>query len=304
MSARDEGDASGAGESATMEVTVVVPVYNAGALLAEQLDALQRQTFKGLYEVVLADNGCTDGCLDEVRSGRGGVPVRIVPATEKGGPSHARNTGAQAAEGEWLAFCDADDVAAPTWLDALHRVRHDFDLVAGSIEVGRLNPPEIVLARGTSQVEAELPVGPCRFLPYALSCNLFVRRSTFASLGGFEEDLPYDEDVDLSWRAQLAGLTLGMAPDATVHYRYRTSVRAVFRQMLNYGEVEALLYRRYRMDGARRLRASDVAHTVFWLLSRAPFAVMGLNRRYVWFKNLGGEVGRLKGSIRYRVWYP
>ena len=297
--------AVGANDSSEqVAVSVVVPVHNAGTFLARQMDALERQTFNGTWEVVLVDNGSTDGCLTAAMGSPSTLSRRVVPAADSQGPSYARNVGARSATGKWLAFCDADDEVAPNWLEQLHRSRNDYDLVTGAIELARLNPPEILLARGTAQTESRLPSGPCQFLSYALSCNLFVLRSTFLGLGGFDEALPYDEDVDFSWRAQLAGLTLGLAPDAVVHYRYRTSVGGVYRQMRNYGVVEALLFRRYRRHGAQRLPWTQTARTLLWLLSRSPFMVMGLNRRYVWFKNLGGEVGRLQGSIRYRVWYP
>jgi glycosyltransferase involved in cell wall biosynthesis len=107
-------------EQATVDVSVVIPVRNAADHLEEQLAALASQTYEGSWEVVVADNGSTDASLEVVRSWALRVPhLEIVDASDRAGPSHARNVGAAAARGRVLAFVDADDVAAPTWLAEL-----------------------------------------------------------------------------------------------------------------------------------------------------------------------------------------
>src|SRR4051794_16576472 len=100
-------------------LTVVLPVRDAEAYLAEQLAALGRQTYTGEWEVVVVDNGCTDGTLAVVDAWRARLPdVRVVAAPRRG-LNRARNAGAAAARGELLAFCDADDVVCDGWLTAL-----------------------------------------------------------------------------------------------------------------------------------------------------------------------------------------
>ena len=68
------------------------------------------------------------------------------------------------------------------------------------------------------------------FLPFAPSCNLGVWADVYATYRWFDEAYPQAHDVEWSWRAQLAGFTLGFAPDAIVHYRYRSTIRGVARQ--------------------------------------------------------------------------
>ena len=286
------------------DVSVVIPVYNPGVLLAEQLEALVRQEgFEGRWEVLLADNGCTDGSLAIVSAFRDRLDVSLVDAARRSGPAFARNAGAAEATGDWLAFCDSDDVVAPDWLSGLWRARDQADLVAGACDVVTLNDHALLKSRGGREYGQTLPAGPCSFLPYAPSCNLLVRRPAFEALAGWDEDLPFCEDVDFSWRAQLRGMTLAFAPDAVVHYRFRGSLRAAFTQMRRYKSAEVQLYVRYRHAGAARSGPREFLGRIWWLASRSPYVVLDRERRTLWWSIAGAMVGRAQGSWRNRVLY-
>lgn len=294
--------ADGAVEPA-YEVSVVVPVYNPGLLLAEQLRALRQQDFDGTWEIVIADNGTTDGSLDDLSELAGGPPVRVVDASGRQGPSHARNVGARGAAGRWLAFCDADDEAAPSWLRELYAAKDTGDVVAGVYDVRRVNPSRLWSMRGPREHWDGLPQGPCGFLPFANTGNMMVRRDLYLSLGGFDESLTSCEDVEFSWRAQLGGLVLSLAPDAVIGYRFRSTAADTYRQMLSYTGAEALLYRRYRAVGARRQSAATVVGRVWWVLSRSFYLLTDARRRFLWCAVAGSVIGRVRGSVRHRVVY-
>ena len=285
-------------------VSVVVPAYNAGGYLAEQLHALTAQCLPVRWEVVIADNGTTDGSLQVVAEFADRVDVRVVDAAQVRGPSHARNAGVRAARGEWVAFCDADDRVTPTWLSHLYEARQDADVLAGGLVVDTINPPEVASSRGSAEYWTSLLPGPCQFLAFAPTSNMLVRRDVFLDLGGFDEHLPYCEDVDFSWKAQLQGHTLALAPDALVEYRFRTSIRETYDQTMRYKAAEPQLYLRYRSAGARRQTVPAAFGRLWWLASRSPYAVLDTRRRFLWWSILGTVVGRLRGSLRYRVLYP
>jgi len=227
----------------------------------------------------------------------------VVAASFKKKASHARNVGAASARGDWIAFCDADDRVTRNWLSNLFAARDTADILAGGLDVVGINPPEIALSRGTADYWKDLLPGPCHFLAFAPTSNLLVRRDVFHHLGGFDVTLPYCEDVDFSWRAQLAGRTLALAPDALVEYRFRSSIRGTFRQTASYQAAEPELYIRYRSQGARRQRAGEVLERVWWLLSRGAYVLLDRRRRYLWWSIAGGVLGRMRGSLRYRVLY-
>lgn len=102
-------------------LSIIIPVYNVMAYLRPCLDGLLSQTCPAgfSYEVLLADDGSTDGsgavCEEYAKAFR---QVRVLHR-ENGGQSAARNQAIRAAEGAWLAFVDSDDLVRPEFLAAL-----------------------------------------------------------------------------------------------------------------------------------------------------------------------------------------
>jgi len=280
-------------------VSVIIPVRNGAGTLGAQFEALADQTYLGNWEIVLADNGSTDRTLEIARATHiPEVPLRIVDASGRPGSSYARNIGARKARGEFLVFCDADDAVTPGWLAAMVAAARDFDAVTGPQEETTLNDPQV---QGWRPPRARaLPSGG--FLPYAPSCNLGVWAAVYEQTGGFNEEYPQAHDVDWSWRAQLASFTLGYAPDAVVHYRYRTTVGGVARQAYLSGLDSARLYRDYRAQGMPPARIRRAARTWLWIGARLPY-LASQSRRGIWMRRAAEAWGRLRGSARFRVMF-
>ena len=100
-------------------ISVIIPVRNGMPVLEEQLRALQAQRCDEPWEVVIADNGSTDDSLAFARDWASCHPnVVVVDASGLAGTSAARNAGVEVSHGEYLAFCDADDVVLAGWLHA------------------------------------------------------------------------------------------------------------------------------------------------------------------------------------------
>jgi glycosyltransferase involved in cell wall biosynthesis len=279
-------------------ISVVIPVRNAGGTLGEQLEALAGQTYTAAWEVVIADNGSTDGATTHLGWTRPGVPIRVVDASQRSGSSFARNRGATEASGDFVAFCDADDIVVPGWLEAMAGAARDFDAVTGPQDASVINAPEVVNWRPPRATV--LPSGG--FLPFGPSCNLGVWADVYARTGGFDEAYPQAHDVEWSWRAQLAGFTLGFAPDAIVHYRYRSTIRGVARQAYLSGLDSARLYRDYRSRGMKRPRLLRSLRVWVWLVARVPY-LASRTQRGIWVRRAGEAWGRARGSARFRVMF-
>jgi GT2 family glycosyltransferase len=137
------------------------------------------------------------------------------------------------------------------------------------------------------------------FLPAAGSGNLGFRRGAFDDLGGFASDLMTGEDLDLSWRAQLAGHRYVSSPGAVVARRDQMGFTAVFRRYTSYGRCGPDLFRRFRAQGLRRELAIAVK-TWLWLIVSTPRLVRPEFRNH-WARIAGMRTGRLVGSVQQRV---
>jgi GT2 family glycosyltransferase len=283
------------------EVSVVVPCRDAAATLGEQLAALAAQRFDGRWEVIVADNGSTDGSRALAEAHAAALPsLTVVDASVRLGPAHARNAGAAAARGAKLLFCDADDVVGEGWLAAMARALDEDGLVASRFDFQRLNPGRATRHEGHPQERGLNPYDYPDFLPHAGAGGLGVAREVHEAVGGFDEGLPMLEDTDYCWRIQLRGVPLVFVPDAVVHVRDPRRLRGLFLQRYRLGRYNVLIYRRYRGRGMPPLRLAESLRRWAGLLVRMP-TVLGRRRRSAWIASLGWRLGRLDGCLRYRT---
>jgi glycosyltransferase involved in cell wall biosynthesis len=277
-------------------ISVVIPVLNGCPWLESQLAALSKQQCDEPWEVVVADNGSTDGTRQLVDRWTGlDARIRLVDASARRGPAAARNIGAAHAAGDLLAFCDADDEVQPGWLSACVTGLANAEVVAGVFDMGLLNgrTPRTVRSAASEQM-GFLPAGP--------GANLAVRREDFEALGGFSDDLLVGEDIDLCWRFQLGGRRFAMLDEAIVAKREKETLPEVFRRAVSYGRSGALLYRRYRGQGARRQLRRWI-RSIGWLIASVP-QLRDRSARAPWVHGAGMRIGRMWGSLENRVFFP
>lgn len=282
-----------------MRISVVIACYNAQDTLGAQLEALAQQTYPDGFEVLLADNGSTDASVAIAESYLPRLPgLRVVDASQRRGPAHARNVAARAATTPWLAFCDADDVVAQDWLTSMARAlwRHPF--VGGRFESTLLNHGRVLRSRELQQ-DDELqrsPFGPD--LPHAGAGNMGVHRDVFLGVGGFDESLTCLEDTDLSWRLQLTGVPLAFRPQAVVHVRLRSSWSGMWSQGLAYGRASALLERGFGKPESgqeRPVEPEPVGPRSF------PAKLLAIVREQ---RSLGGVLWQLGWHLGWRLGNP
>jgi glycosyltransferase involved in cell wall biosynthesis len=278
-------------------ISVIVPVRNGMPWLEQQLRALADQECHESWELVVADNNSTDESRLVVQEWINRSPIiRLVDASRATGPGGTRNTGVTAARGEFLVFCDADDVVQPGWLTAHVSALAEADLSAGVFDFWSLNGQAAPSPLSYAPPPAASLFG---FLPAAGSGNLAIRRRAFEELGGFADDLMTGEDFDLSWRAQLSGHRYVLNTDAVVARRDQQGFLAVFRRYIAYGRCGPVLYHRFRADGLRR-ELVLAAKTWVWLVVSAP-RLFQPPFRDRWARIAGWRTGRLLGSVRQRV---
>ncbi len=113
------------------KISIVVPIYNVEAYLAECLDSIVRQTNKD-FEVILVNDGSTDNSGKIVREYQQKHSCMKLIEQENRGLSEARNAGLRAAKGEYIVFLDSDDYVEEQMVDELIRIvgENEFDLLS------------------------------------------------------------------------------------------------------------------------------------------------------------------------------
>ncbi len=219
-------------------VTVAVCARNAADTLDACLRSIRALDYPD-YDVIVVNDGSTDA-TGAIARAHPGVTVIDTPP---GGLSAARNTALRAAAGEVIAYTDADVEVDPAWLTYLIQPFLRTDVAgAGGPNVVPEDDPWL------AQCVARAPGGPTHVLvdertaEHVPGCNMAYRRDALRAIGGFDPAYhAAGDDVDVCWRLQARGLTIGFAPSALVWHRHRRSVRAYWRQQVGYGEAETQL---------------------------------------------------------------
>lgn len=281
-------------------VSVVIPTHDAAGTLGAQLDALARQTFTGWWEVVVVDNASADETAAVARRFADRLPELQVVHAATPGINRARNAGGHAARGDLLVFCDADDIVADEWLEAMVSGLMAADAVGGAIDHWTLNAPGERFHVGAGS-DGLLSDG--NFLPYPHGASCGVHARIFHALGGFDERFTSgDTEAEFFWRAQLAGHILRFVPEAVVHYRHRPDLRDLARQRYRRGLGHVRRYRLFRAHGMPRA-IHEALRGWAWLLAHLVDVARSPRHRRRWVARAATRAGRIVGSIRQRVLY-
>jgi glycosyltransferase involved in cell wall biosynthesis len=216
-----------------VEVSVIVPFRNERRYLERCIDALAAQDYEGPHEVLLVDNGSTDGSAELAR----GRPVRLL--TEPGrGSYRARNRGVAASTGRILAFTDGDCVPEPGWLRMLVAPFADpgVDLVLGGRAQARDTAGLRLLTAYDNARMAQILDSASPDHYYGATNNLAVRREVFDDNGRFEE---IDRRADALLVKRIARLrgpaAVRFVPDARIRHLEIEGVLDVYRKKFTYG---------------------------------------------------------------------
>jgi glycosyltransferase involved in cell wall biosynthesis len=217
-------------------VSVVVPVFNGGHFLVEALDSVVQQAYRPL-ELIVVNDGSTDATAQTVAdyAGRCPVPLHAVEQ-ENRGPAAARNRGLALAQGEIVAFQDADDLWAANRLPVQLALLERFSAALAVLGRTRFFFDDATTFSSSAAARAA-DSAPRWFL--GIHSGLY-RRAAFDINGQFNADLRYHEDIDWFRRARATGLAIYPHEDVVLlHRRHaanmtndRTALRADLLRML------------------------------------------------------------------------
>lgn len=244
----DASSAVGEATEPTPDVSVVVPVYNDPEGIRTTLESLTTQTLSSdRYEVIVVDNGSTDGTRSVVEEFTAGCSqVRLLVERETQGSYAARNRGIDAARGDVIAFVDADMSAEPDWLKrAIEAVESaDADYLACEVELYPPTGTESLVGKYNRLTDLDVE-GLLSRLHFAPTCSLIVRRNLVDDIGSFDPRFRSSGDLEFGNRVFESGRTLHYAPDLQLYHPERTSLMSVLKKSYRIGRGKVELHRYY-----------------------------------------------------------
>jgi glycosyltransferase involved in cell wall biosynthesis len=293
-------------------LSVVIPARNAGATLHRAVLALQAQeAAPGTFEVVVVDDGSTDGSCDALEGLAGPVPVRVVRQPPRGRAA-ARNCGAREARGGVLLFLDADMLAAPGLVRA-HLAHHAARPGLGV--QGRLatDPASLTtfFMRATHRVALDTTRRRREGLsPYhVVTRNFSIDVTAFHRAGGFDEAFHgYGwEDIELAYRLVRTGVALRYEPAALAYHHHVQTLPELCEKMRQAGEGAVYFWRKHGRPWQLGLflEVLPVLLPVKWLVYRSGLVTAPLLPLLRLAERLGllALAGEVYNHLLWRAYY-
>ena len=275
--------------------SVIIPAYNTEKTISLLLESLVKQDYQGEYEVIVVDNRSTDATVGEVEKFS---HVRILHERDIQSSYAARNRGIKNAEGEVLAFIDADCIASENWFKKGigEMTQRKADLVAGEVVFTFENkqPSVYEYLDSVRKLKQETYVQK----GFGATANLFVRKQVFKKIGFFRQDLQSGGDYEFGKRATKNGLRLHYSNKAYVFHPARSTFGELIKKT-----------KRVARGLAQLQKMNLLEENKLSFLSFLPILSVPQNRDYkhfsIWNKTLMLTIANYikYTSLSYRLYY-
>ena len=271
-------------------ISVVILNWNGKHHLEECLSSVMRQTYKE-YEVLVVDNGSTDGSQEYVRSRF--PSVSLICNGENFGFCKGNNIGIRAAKGEYIVLLNNDTVVEPDWLQQL------YDCMISDTEVGfcaskllSYSERELLDAAGDGYsvcgagykrgyLEEAAKYDEDEYVFGACAGAAMYNREMLDKIGLLDEDffVAY-EDSDLSFRAQLAGYKCKFASRAKVYHKVNSTLGTLSDTYVFYGH-RNVEYAYFKNIPGKLIKKTILQHIAYNFLGLVYFTMKGKARPFV-----------------------
>lgn len=267
-------------------ISVVIPNWNGEDVIGDCLRSLRNQTFED-FEIIVVDNGSKDSSLTLIKKEY--PDVKVIPLLKNEGFCKAANTGITLSLGKFIALLNSDTEVAENWLEELYKAFHNHPEISFCsskmlffTHKNRINNAGIKIKRNGDS--SSIGAGQVDDLRFQKEAEVFgacagasiYRKELFDEVGLFDESFfMYLEDVDLSFRAQLAGHRCLFVPKAVVYHKKGYSMKK--HEKCN--KLEAFLASR---------------NSVYCLLKNWPRSLFFKNLFFIFFR-------RLELTFRYTI---
>lgn len=294
----------GSDSARRVDVSVLLATRNRATLLEATLQSFRRQQLEGLsWEIVIVDNGSSDGTEEVIRQASAHLPIVVAHETRPG-KNRALNHGLGFLGGDLVVFTDDDIVADPRWIIELHaataRLR-TADIFAGV--VNPLYPPDTAAwlqqhefaRQAFAKFHPPVPEGvlPDQFVPYG--ANFAVRRSAMAAyrfseyLGPQAGDYAMGGESDFILRLRRNGAVIAFVPSAVVGHVVQEHQR----------ELAWLFRRSFRLGRGYARGSADNDWPKLAGVPRFLWRLLAVTALKFGWSRLGGERAQFEAGIRY-----
>jgi glycosyltransferase involved in cell wall biosynthesis len=254
-------------------ISVVIPTYNRLPILTKCLQALEKQEVPidspiDNYEIVVVDDGSTDGTIDWLNQNQTDLPhVRLITQSHQG-PAAARNLGVRSSQGETIIFIDSDLVVLPTFLEC-----HAQALIRGEKELG--NNCLFTYGAVINTANFDDPTSePFKITDYSRAYfatgNVAIHRSWLEKAGLFDTGFQLYgwEDLELGVRLKNLGLKLIKCPEAVgYHWHPAFSLEQIPKlidQEIQRGKMGVVFYEKHPTWEVKMMIQMTVLHRILW----------------------------------------
>jgi hypothetical protein len=219
-------------------VSIIIVSYNAKEYLIQCIQACLQSSYQPI-EIIVVDNGSTDGSVDAVKGNYSTQSlVQLIALPQNYGPAYARNRGIEKATGKYLAFLDNDTKPEQKWLTDLVKIMEsDNKIAACQCKLLLMQDPTRIDYVGdyisqygflVQEVNGgDLDVGQAEQVSEILSAKsaaMCARADVIREIGMFDEDyFIYVEETDLGWRMWLKGYRVVYIPTSKVYHAFGTT---------------------------------------------------------------------------------
>jgi len=235
-------------------ISVILPSYNSEKTIEAVLTALQSQTYKSPYEIILVDSS-DDNTPNIVRSKF--PEIKYIHLKEKTDPGTARNMGLQESKGNFILFIDSDCIAQDNWIErivSLHEAT-DYAAIGGSVINGNDPKSSVAWAGYMAEFREFIPQQPERDVSHIPTCNISYKRKFLDELGGFNPNYYPQEDLDFNYRLGKIGAKILFNPEIQVAHNHRTEFRTFFNHQKNVGFITSSMLRILPLEGSSIARS-------------------------------------------------
>jgi len=211
--------------SASLHVSLIIPVFNESKTVARLVESIGKQT-RQPHEIILVDGGSTDDTVEIItKLTKNDSRYRCIEAG-RAMPGRARNIGAAAAVSEWLVFTDAGITLQSDWLEKLINAAEKNN--SASIVYGNFSPEIKTFFEKCAMISYVPPLKPGRIRTKSIVTCL-MKKEVWEKAGGFP-DFRASEDLIFMENAEKAGYTYVYAPDAHVYWQLRPGLISTYKK--------------------------------------------------------------------------